>query len=191
MEQASVEKTTVEPTYHSKLLDFAKAWLSVLTVVGGALWGLYVYIANERRAEATRLEQTKALENERVAQAERDNVTRRIEAQKPYLQLQFATYLKTTELVGRLIQLKPDQDEYKALRKQFGTLYWSELALVEDIGVSSAMVHLEEALEAYEQKTRPSTDLKPAALALAHAIRDSIQSGWQGTAPSVAGKDHK
>ena len=72
-----------------------------------------------------------------------------------------------------------------------GTLYWSELALVEDIGVSSAMVHLEEALEAYEQKTRPSTDLKPAALALAHAIRDSIQSGWQGTAPSVAGKDHK
>jgi hypothetical protein len=187
MEEATVERATLEPTYHSRLLDIAKAWLSVATVVGGALWGLYVYIANEKKAEATRLEQTRALENERVAQADRDNATRRIEAQKPFLQQQFTTYLKTAALVGRIIQLQPDDDEYKALRKEFGSLYWAELALVEDPNVSSAMVQLEVALSLNERKTGVQSDPKGAALGLAHAMRDSIRSGWQGVAPSTGG----
>jgi hypothetical protein len=183
----TVEKAAVEQTYHSKLLDMAKAWLSVATVVGGALWGLYVYVSNEKKAEAIRLEQARTIEAERVAQAERDNTTRRIEAQKPFLQLQFATYLKTTALVGQLIQFQPDEDEYKKLRREFDTLYWSELALVEDRGVASAMVQLEEALGQNEKKTGSPADIKYAALGLARAMGQSIQSGWQGFAPSTGG----
>jgi lipase chaperone LimK len=187
MEESKAEKAAVEQTYHSKLLDMAKAWLSVATVVGGALWGLYVYVANEKKAEAIRLEQARTIEAERVAQAERDNATRRIEAQKPFLQQQFSTYLKTTALVGRIIQLQPDDDEYKALRKEFGALYWAELALVEDPNVSSAMVQLEDALVLKEKKTGAESGPKNAALGLAHAMRDSIRSGWQGTAPNAGG----
>ena len=69
--------------------------------MGGALWGLYVYVANEKNAEKTRQEQARAMEGGRVAQAERDNMTRRIEAQKPFLQIQLATYLKTATLIGQ------------------------------------------------------------------------------------------
>lgn len=179
MAEATAEKAAVEQTYHSKLLDIVKAWLSIATVVGGALWGLYVFVENEKKAEAIRLEQ-----------AERDNTTRRIEAQKPFLQLQFATYLKTTTLVGQLIQLQPDEDEYRKLRKEFDTLYWSELALVEDFGVSSAMVQLEEALGQNEKKMGSPANIKRAALGLARAMGVSIQNGWQGFAPGT-GKNQK
>jgi hypothetical protein len=168
--------------YHSRLLEILKAWLPVLTVVIGGLWGLYEYTANERKAETTRLEQTRTIEREKLEQAQRADATRRIEAQKPYLELQFKTYLRTTELVGKIIQLKPTEPEYSKLRSEFSTLYWTELALVESTDVARAMVGLESALQTYEREATilAGRDLRVAALNLAHAIRDSIQSGWKG-----------
>src|SRR5258708_16985118 len=184
--QSAAGSAAADKQYHSKLLEFAKAWLSVLTVASGALWGLYQYIESEKKAETTRLEQARSIEQERVAQSERENTTRRIEAQKPFLELQFKTYLKTTTLVGQMILLKPTEEAYKALRKEFDTLYWAELALVEDPGVSTAMVQLQETLGNYERGQALQSAVRINALLLAHAMRDSIPSAWQGRLPAPA-----
>jgi hypothetical protein len=76
-------------------LAVTKAWLPVLTVVVGALWGLYEFIDTQKKAEVAR-----------VVQAKKDGETRRVEAQKPFLELQFKTYLATTGLIGRLVVLE-------------------------------------------------------------------------------------
>lgn len=80
-----------------------------------------------------------------------------------------------------MIQLEPEQEKYKAMRKDFDALYWSELALVEDPIVASAMVQLQSALIMHEIG-RPEAPVKGAAIGVAHAMRDSIRNGWQGTA---------
>src|SRR5438477_8306561 len=136
----------------SRLEQFREAvtgWLSVVTVVVGALFGLYKYLDEQKSAQTASLSQARALENAKLAQAEKDNLTRRIEAQKPFLQLQFDTYLKTNSLVARMTRLKPDDPDYKKLRAEFDGLYWSELALVEDTGVEAAMVELQQNLVKY------------------------------------------
>jgi hypothetical protein len=173
------------------LLDVVKAWLPVLTVVGAAVWSVYTYVGEQKRAETARLEQAKTIEDQRqrqqrdaeqarLDQVEKEAVTRRLEAQKPFLELQFKTYLRTTELVGKIIQLKPDTPEYAALRSDFSRLYWTELALVESTEVARAMIVLESALIRYENGA--SGELHPAAIGLAHAIGDSIRNGWNGVA---------
>ena len=67
----------------SKLEQFREAvtgWLSVVTVVIGALFGLYKYLEEQRSAQVASLRQAETLERARLAQAEKDNLTRRIEA---------------------------------------------------------------------------------------------------------------
>ena len=185
-----MEERTVEPTKTDALVDVIKAWLPILTVVGAAVWGVYTYVGEQKRAETARLEQARTIEDQRQRQQkdaeqarqdqfEKEAASRRIEAQKPFLELQFKIYLKTTELVGKLIQLKPNTAEYAVLRSQFTTLYWTELALVESLEVARAMVVLEVALIKYENEITSGAP-RSEALGLAHAIRDSIRSGWKG-----------
>jgi hypothetical protein len=182
--QSATGSVSAEKQYHSKLLDFFKAWLSVLTVVGGALWGLYLYIANEGKAETTRRDQAEAFEKQRDAQARRDNMTRRIEARKPFLELQLKTYLKTATIVGKIINVSPKNALFYELWNEFESLYWTELALVEDSGVANAMVEVRKVLQRYQSDPdHVQEELKLAALHLGHAIGDSIRSGWQGIGP--------
>ena len=49
-EQAASGRAAAGQEYRSRVLDIARAWLPVLTVVIGALWGLYEFIWNERKA---------------------------------------------------------------------------------------------------------------------------------------------
>lgn len=174
------------------LLDVIKAWLPVLTVVVAGVWSVYTYVSEQKRAETARLEQARTIEDQRqrqqrdaeqarLDQAQKEAATRRIEAQKPFLELQFKTYLRTTELAGKIIQLKPGTPEYAALRNDFSRLYWTELALVESMEVARAMIVLETALTKYENDGT-GEGLHSAAIGLAHAIRDSIRTGWKGEA---------
>jgi hypothetical protein len=166
----------------SKLEQFREAvtgWLSVVTVVIGALFGLYKYLEEQRSAQVASLRQAETLERARLAQAEKDNLTRRIEAQKPFLELQFKTYLRTNSLVAKMILLKPDDPDHKKMRAEFDGLYWSELAMVEDVGVASAMVDLQKDLVRYEKGEAAQAVLNTSAIHLAHAFRDSIRSGWE------------
>jgi hypothetical protein len=186
------DKAGVGMRYYSRVLDVIQAWLPVLTVVVGALWGLYTYIGSQKEAEALRLSQAKNLEEQRIVQQkeaeqqrsyqiEREASTRRIEAQKPFLTKQLELYFETAKVVGSLITIsrKSEGQEYERLKQRYYALYWSELSMVEHPNVERAMVEFRSAFERYD-KLDEKDRAEKAAYKLAHAIREAIESAWSG-----------
>jgi hypothetical protein len=116
---------------------------------------------------------------------ERDGTTRRIEAQKPFLELQFKTYLRINSLVAKLVLFKTESPEYRSVRAEFENLYWAELGLVVDEASLKAINELRHALGKDEQASDSKTklDVQAVALELTLAIRQSIRSGWYGVPP--------
>lgn len=130
------------------------AWIKTLTLLGAVVafgWGVIQFIANQR------------------AQAE----TRRIEATKPFLERQLKLYTEATQAAATLATSKKPE-ELDSASKKFWSLYWGELALVEDKRVEAAMVQFGRALEA----GAVGQQLQQHSLALAHACRDSLADSW-------------
>jgi hypothetical protein len=131
-----------------------ESWTIILTLVGGVIafsWGVYQFISNQR------------------SQAE----TRRIEATRPFLDRQLKLYTDATQAAAT-IATSSSQEEVVAARARFWSLYWGELALVEDKRVEAAMVQLGRALEG----GATGKDIAPLSLRLAHACRDSLAESW-------------
>ena len=136
---------------------------AVLGVVGtlvGAGWVLFQY--RHQQKESARV--------------------RRIEAAKPFLEMQLKLYTDAAKTVGELVSLQAHSTDWNAARRHFEALYWSELSIVENAGVEHGMKRFRDILLQYEQDQRPATifGLNTAAYFLAHEIRDSIQEGWRG-----------
>lgn len=131
-----------------------ESWIKALSLLGAVVafgWGIFQFIATQN------------------AQAE----TRRIEATKPFLERQLKLYTEATQAAAVLATSKK-ADELDAASKKFWSLYWGELALVEDKRVEAAMVQLGRALEA----GGTGQQLQQHSLALAHACRDSLADSW-------------
>ena len=99
--------------------------------------------------------------------------TRRIEATKPFLERQLAMYTEATRLASTIATTSDEKKKAEALDR-YWSLYWGELALVEDARVEGAMVKFGEALNA---KADPEK-IRNLALALAHTCRDSLAASW-------------
>lgn len=135
-----------------------ESWIKVLTLFGGVVsfmgtfsWGVLQHIQNERR----QLE------------------SRRIEATKPFLERQLKLYTEVSEIAA-VLATSDDQNQWETSAKRFRSLYWGELALVEDYKVEEAMVALNEALK----KKSKQEDLQSLSLLLARACRDSLAISW-------------
>lgn len=98
---------------------------------------------------------------------------RRIEATKPFLERQLKLYTEATQAAATLAT-STKQEELDVASKRFWSLYWGELALVEDKGVEAAMVQFGRAL----QSGSVGQQLHEKSLALAHACRDSLAGSW-------------
>jgi hypothetical protein len=128
--------------------------LKLATLVGAAVtfaWGVYNFTESQR------------------GQAE----TRRIEATKPFLDRQLTLYTSATQAAATLATSSDEAERAGAL-KRFWSLYWGELALVEDQRVEAAMVRIKDALASNASKE----ELQQRSLALAHACRDSLAESW-------------
>ena len=131
-----------------------ESWIKALSVLGAVIvfaWGVFQFIVNQN------------------SQTE----TRRIEATKPFLERQLKLYTEATQSAATLATSKK-VDELDSASKKFWSLYWGELALVEDMKVEAAMVQLGSALEAGSV----GDQLKQYSLELAHACRDSLADSW-------------
>ena len=100
--------------------------------------------------------------------------TRRIEATKPFLDRQLKLYTDATQAAATLATSVKETELVQA-RERFWSLYWGELALVEDTQVEGAMVQFGSALS----EGQTGTQLQSLSLQLAHACRDSLANSWE------------
>jgi hypothetical protein len=80
----------------------------------------------------------------------------------------------TASTAAATLATSDDQTERTAALKRFWSLYWGELALVEDRRVEQAMVKFGEGLK----RNADREELQQLSLALAHACRDSLGASW-------------
>ncbi len=125
--------------------------LSILGAVVTFAWGVFQYVQNE--------------------QLQTEN--RRVEARKPFLERQLKLYTEATQAAAT-IATSEVQKERAAAEKRFWSLYWGELALVEDKSVEAAMVAFGRGLN----ERASSQEIKNLALRLAHACRNSLAESW-------------
>lgn len=129
-------------------------WIKVLSVLGGVIafcWGVIQFVATQNALTETR----------------------RIEATKPFLERQLKLYTEATQAAATLATSEKT-DDLDAAGKKFWSLYWGELALVEDEKVEAAMVQFGRSLDA----GRVGQQLQQNSLDLAHACRDSLAESW-------------
>ena len=120
-------------------------------------------------------------------------ISRLIEAQKPFLEKQLGLYFEAAKITGKLVTLTPDDTEWAASRQRFWELYWSELSFVEDNEVESSMVNFGNQLTTYENSAKMPADkatlqsaLHSATFQLAHALRSSLEREWSRTVHTAA-----
>lgn len=118
---------------------------------------------------------------ERKQEFEKEIAEMQREARKPFLERQLALYIEAAQMASR-IATSTDVQERDAAIARFRELYWGDLAVVEDAKVAASMVafrnELERALERRPHEPLVGTGLERAAIAIAHACRDSIQKSW-------------
>ena len=102
---------------------------------------------------------------------------RRIEAARPFLELQLKLYQDVTGAASTIVtsQVAAERD---AASLRFKRLYWGQLSMVEDTSVEAAMVNFASALD----EGADLESLQIASLELAHACRASLSRSWNTSA---------
>ena len=133
-------------------------WVGAFVAAGSLVWGVTSFLITAR------------------IQAE----TRQLEARKPFLDRQLALYTEATRKTA-ILATSSDPDVINKARQRFWELYWGELAMVENGGLSANKGGVETAMVALGQclnRGCPQPELQPLALGLAHACRDSLAVSW-------------
>lgn len=163
------------------LLLGATIW-TVGTALTAGYWTYYTYTSDKQeRSEAANiaernLQQTRA-DTERTA-AE----TRKLEAQRPFLQKKLDIYFETAHVSGRLteIDLSPISQEWKDNANRFWELRWSELEMVGDAGIREAARRVgEQIVEVENDPLRDRHDLRWMVECLSDELRLSLENSWE------------
>src|SRR5215218_7540981 len=161
------------PMNNKSVWSYLAEIIPILTAIIGGLWTLNLYLDQREKNQRAMSES-----------ARKEQETRLLEAQKPFLVKQLDLYFETASLVGKLVTTDPSEPNWKDLERKYWALYWSELSMVEHRVVEEAMKKFGDALTAYskDQNDANKRALQSAAYHLAHAIRSGIEHVWGTTA---------
>jgi len=137
--------------------------VTALLAVAGFWFGIIQYYTQKTDTEKQRIKEL------------------RREAAKPFWGTQLALYVRASEAAAT-IATSDDEAVRARAEAEFWVLYWGSLSCVEDVGleerpnpkVEAAMVEFGMYLDEHPKGTRKQENLKPLALALAHAMRGEI-----------------
>jgi hypothetical protein len=150
-----------------------------MTAIGAGAWVVWSYLDNQHQSRLKEHQDQVAAHDKELAQEKVDARTRLLEAQKPFIDRQLSLSFDTANVVGKLASLDRSNQEWTNAYQRYQEFYWSEVSIVEDTSVESAMVNFHTALEAYHDDLRlPLSEVQLRATCLAHAIRRSIQDTW-------------
>ncbi len=169
----SIKVAPLSPTTQA-VLNFNQAMLPALIAICGGLWVVYAFVQNQHESELLR-----------SIQAKKDNQTRLVEARRGFSDAQLKLYLETAQIVGKLVSwTKTTDGDWEASFRRFEQLFWTELSMVEDEGVKTAMQRF--ATKARDINPRRLSDLRPGefeelkqlSFALALALKTSLENSW-------------
>lgn len=103
--------------------------------------------------------------------------TQRIEATRPFLMRQLELYTLATQAAATVATSKSDED-VRVSEGRFWSLYWGELAMVEDKQVERAMIRFGYGIDPKKKRASKGC-LEELSLHLAHSIRDSLADSWK------------
>ena len=158
------------------VLELIKALVPALIAISGGLWVAFTYVENQRLAR-----------EQEVAQAKKENITRLVEAQKPFTYIQLQLFMEAGKVAGQLATFDKtgekwiDSGEWKGYYTRFYQLFYTELSIVEDQEIKEAMEKFASQLEAVVKdphNVNKNEDLKQVAYQLARHIRASIEKTW-------------
>lgn len=132
-------------------------------------------------AEKNRTQEQRARDQARKWAEEDAAVTRRIEAQKPFLEERLKTYLEAIRIGGRLTQddLALGSEEWKTSVQKFFQLRWGELEMVGDAGIrNAARLVGEQLLRVGKDPIIDRHDLRWSVECLADELRYSLEHTW-------------
>lgn len=163
----------------SAWLAFLQGVIPVVSAVAAGLWVAATYLQDQREQAAGR----EALLERQQSELEQQNRIRSFEAGRSFRDRQFELYMETASVAGLLVTVDPTDAEWRAAARRFWQLFWSELSVVEDGGVKSAMQDFGPPLRAVEsaepaEKAAAQARLQQPAYRLAQALRASIRESW-------------
>jgi hypothetical protein len=186
-----VRKIT-EGTPSYQYLRVWKKWAPVILVLGAAFWtvltaGLSAYWtvlqykeSSERFQKGLAADRDKHEKDRAYAEADAA-VTRRIEAQKPFLEKRLNTYMEAIKVASRLteLDLTIDSETWKANAKRFWEMRWGELEMVGDPGIrNAARLVGEEIIETVKMPNQDRHNLRWSVECLADELRFSLEHTW-------------
>src|SRR5258708_25947082 len=95
----------------STILTFVQTWVPILAVVMGGLYGAWKYLDEK---------------SEKTAEAE---VTRRVEAQRPFLIKKMDLFFEAAQVTGNIVSVEINSDEWKAAKRKINELRCGSLEL--------------------------------------------------------------
>jgi hypothetical protein len=162
------------------LLFGAAVWTFGTAAVAG-IWTYYTYFSEKQeRLGAAKVAQS----NAELTRAQTEKIaaeTRKLEAQRPFLQKKLDVYFETVQVAGRLLQkdLSPTSQEWKDDARRFKALRWGELEMVGDVGTRQAARRVVEQLDEVENNPdRDRHDLRWMVECLSDELRFALEHSW-------------
>ncbi|MCA1423933.1 hypothetical protein I6F21_08640 [Bradyrhizobium sp. NBAIM03] len=156
------------------------AWTIAGAVIAG-VWKVYEFQTEQARLLSESLAKQAEVIAERDEARSQAALTRRIEAQKPFLQKKLDLFFETIQQAQRLTEweLDPKDETWKQATKRFWELRWGELEMVGDAGVrNAARLVGQQITETEEFPSRDRHDLRWAVECLADELRFAIEHAW-------------
>jgi|SRR6202035_3248012 hypothetical protein len=173
MNKTSGKEITPLSPMTTAVLALIQGLLPALTATAGGIWIAWTYIENQKHAQA-----------EQIEQAQKENTTRLLEARKPFIDKQLALYVETSQVAGRLVSTDDySGGEWQSQFRRFEELFWTELSMVEDEGVKTAMQNFARKLRWMNSnkisvQKSDQEELRQLSYQLARALRSGIESTW-------------
>jgi hypothetical protein len=167
VEKARLENERIrnENRWPNKLREYIPV-ITALVAVVGVLIGIYQF--NTQQASAQIQLQT---------QAKLEFETRQAELKRRYWEEQVTIYRDATQTAAA-IAISESLDEVREERRNFWTLYWGEMSLLEHREVEQAMVAFGKQLAAWEASQEKPELIENYAFDIAHCCRKSLLKTW-------------
>jgi len=156
-------------------LPVVTAIVPVMTAIIGGLWIVFTYIENQKVAEQNR-----------ITAQEKERKLRVIEARKPFLDRQFALYLRISELVSMLLSTPTLGDDFKVstdfkkIAREIEGISSGDVYMLGDLEVIQRAGELAGAVRAVLGSPNPdaTSDMEIKGRELVTAMGKSIRDSW-------------